>query len=1176
MQKQAYLKKVSKFLLAVLFASQVTVASGYKAFADTSDTSVQSSVSTDDLVKQVQDLLPKSATAYTQNVGSNDYKWVPVERYLANLKPTNDYEASVAKAVYQKTDSTVTTDVYPTSLTDLETTILGWTASGKDATSVNGVNLVQKLCAQPVNTKDTGLNAVIFDLIALDSKPYQVSDPNTNALRNQLIQEILQAQLPSGGWGWLTLEPDTSNNGSLSWQATVYDLKWNPIGYRAPNDQDFNTDLTGMALTALSPYIQNSDVSQAVNKAVNQLQSKGVTTNCSSLAQMIIGLSAVKVDPTNFNNTNLVQTLLSYSTPNGLFKYDLSSTVGDSFSTQDAISAMAAFLKFESQDSNTSIYYQMHGPGTLDDTNTTSQTTTDQGNQNNNSNQNQNNGSSNQNGGSTVSTIGKVTLSVTGYQGQILVPASPVDIQPNDNPYTVLLRMVGSDHVVTSGSGSSIYVKAIDGVSEFDHGPLSGWMYKVNGQFTNVGAASYPLKSGDVVEWIYTANGGSDVGDTGSENGGTSTVSSQPIPAAVKEAIQSLSLPVDNTKPVTQVNQTVVVQNADQRMTAEEVQALTQKLANNTVNLSQTISPNQDQLIRDSAQEVQLYVPQYAVSSPKTVSIQKAPAPADHKELLSPIYDFTPNGTHFDQPVTITIKVPLTLQDLTQVALVWLNESTNQWIPIPAVVNAQTGDVTGEVDHFTKFAVIDRSQLSSQAGIDQGAIDQAMQRASQQILKAGSLSDWSVFALARAGQTIPADYMDKVKELLNQNHGIFPNVTDYERLVFGVISAGGDPLNVDGYNLVESIYDHPQLTAQGSNGVIFALLALDSNHYQIPDSAVWNRDKLIRWILQNQNSDGGWALLSGDSSDLDLTSMALAALAPYQNRDDVKKATDAAVQWIVKSSSNQTVDSSESIAQEIEGLTAIGINPQDSKFNRGGKSLIEDLMQFQQQDGGFAHQVGEDSNSIATEQALEALCSYQYYLTGKGSIYQFSKEQNTEYIDSNQISSWALDRVNKARQLQLMQGINPTVPIFAPKQPITRAEFVKVIVSLLGKDAETGQDPVFADVQPGSWYYGYVKRAKELGIIKGVSETMFAPDQPITREQMAVMIAKAFNLTPINSTLPVVDRDQIDSYAVSAVQALYDRGIMVGDGKRMDPHGKSTREMVAVLAVKLYEAKWNQ
>ena len=83
-------------------------------------------------------------------------------------------------------------------------------------------------------------------------------------------------------------------------------------------------------------------------------------------------------------------------------------------------------------------------------------------------------------------------------------------------------------------------------------------------------------------------------------------------------------------------------------------------------------------------------------------------------------------------------------------------------------------------------------------------------------------------------------------------------ITDVERLVIAAVAAGIDPVNVDGkgFNLIEKIYNSElwitgadSLTFQGNNGIIFALIALDSHGFTVPNGAKWTREKLVTELL---------------------------------------------------------------------------------------------------------------------------------------------------------------------------------------------------------------------------------------------------------------------------------------------------------------------------------------
>ena len=100
-------------------------------------------------------------------------------------------------------------------------------------------------------------------------------------------------------------------------------------------------------------------------------------------------------------------------------------------------------------------------------------------------------------------------------QGDIIAPMQ-ARLLEGDTAYTLLQRVADAQGVSISviGSGPTIYVQAIDGLGEFDGGPLSGWMYSVNGDFPQFSAGIYTLEEGDVLRWQYTKDLGEDVGNS--------------------------------------------------------------------------------------------------------------------------------------------------------------------------------------------------------------------------------------------------------------------------------------------------------------------------------------------------------------------------------------------------------------------------------------------------------------------------------------------------------------------------------------------------------------------------------------------------------------------------------------------------------------------------------------
>ena len=263
-------------------------------------------------------------------------------------------------------------------------------------------------------------------------------------------------------------------------------------------------------------------------------------------------------------------------------------------------------------------------------------------------------------------------------------------------------------------------------------------------------------------------------------------------------------------------------------------------------------------------------------------------------------------------------------------------------------------------------------------------------------------SEWLVIALARSGRDVPDSYYDSVVKAVQSAKGQLSDKksTEYARTILALTAIGKDPADVGGYDLLAGLADMDDVTYQGINGAIFALLALDSGKYDVPAAAEGGtqttRDGLVAYILVQQLSDGGWAL-SGTSADPDVTAMALQALAPYRTGDEtVDTAVDKGVQLL---SDMQLSDggysswgtlNSESCAQVLIALATLGIDPvSDSRFVKNGLTVLDALLAYAVS-GGFRHTVDGEADAIATEQALCALTAYARLLDGKTALYDMT------------------------------------------------------------------------------------------------------------------------------------------------------------------------------------------
>lgn len=265
--------------------------------------------------------------------------------------------------------------------------------------------------------------------------------------------------------------------------------------------------------------------------------------------------------------------------------------------------------------------------------------------------------------------------------------------------------------------------------------------------------------------------------------------------------------------------------------------------------------------------------------------------------------------------------------------------------------------------------------------------------------------EWVVIGLARWGGEVPQAWFDGYYERLEAHLQSCGGVlherkySEYARVILALTAMGRDPANVGGYNLLEPLADYDQTVFQGINGPIWALLALDSGGYDIPanpgSGTQATRELYVEHILSRELSGGGWSL-AGSEPEVDLTAMALQALAKYADRPDAAAAIERGVA-VLSAMQNENggystydAETSESIAQVILALTALGIRCDDSRFVKNGRSLAQRLLDFRADDGGFRHTLDTRSDLIATQQAFCALVALERMEQGQKSFYDMT------------------------------------------------------------------------------------------------------------------------------------------------------------------------------------------
>ncbi len=448
------------------------------------------------------------------------------------------------------------------------------------------------------------------------------------------------------------------------------------------------------------------------------------------------------------------------------------------------------------------------------------------------------------------------------------------------------------------------------------------------------------------------------------------------------------------------------------------------------------------------------------------------------------------------------------------------------------------------------------------------SVQKALTAVQRSVLTKESVSVWEAFALAAGGQAVPSGTYEALVQEVQAVQGNFRKVTDLQRMILAVTALGYDATQTGDYDLVAAVYRHENLTKQGNNGVIYALLALDSGNYQTPADALWTREKLVAYLLAQQNDDGGFALVKASPSDVDLSAMAVQALAPYQAQAKVREATERALGYLSQAQqadggfANGGVSNGESAAQVLLALTALGIDPlTDGRFIKDKTTLWDQVLSYQLADGTFCHTRGGASDELATEQGLLALTAMARFLQEGTGIFTGFAIQSTAvgFKDSAQISPWAAQVVQAAVEKGWLAGYADGT--FRPQEPISRAEFTALLLRAMEWPEDSLAQAPFTDTAD-KWYKNAAAAAYERGLVKG-SGNAFAGEAHLTREELAAMLCRVQGLAESDTPAALADWAAISPWAVGAVQTAYAQGLLVGDGAYFYPQGAVTREMAA-------------
>ena len=261
--------------------------------------------------------------------------------------------------------------------------------------------------------------------------------------------------------------------------------------------------------------------------------------------------------------------------------------------------------------------------------------------------------------------------------------------------------------------------------------------------------------------------------------------------------------------------------------------------------------------------------------------------------------------------------------------------------------------------------------------------------------------EWSILSLVRGGTALTNTEIKSYTQEITSNKTKLNDFTDYARISLALTALGEDITKVGDENFLQKLSDYDFVIRQGINGAAFGLIMLNSHDYEIPknlEGKSQNTEAKMRdYILANEIASGGWAL-TGEKLDVDITAMVIQALAPYykSGNKDVITSVDKAFLELSKLQKEDGnfeslgIRNSSSTAQVLVAICELGKNPLDESlgFIKNGNTIIDGLLIYQLEDGGFKHTLSESiANSGATDQCTYALVAYDRFLNSKNSFY---------------------------------------------------------------------------------------------------------------------------------------------------------------------------------------------
>lgn len=598
-----------------------------------------------------------------------------------------------------------------------------------------------------------------------------------------------------------------------------------------------------------------------------------------------------------------------------------------------------------------------------------------------------------------------VTLSVEtrSVDGADLLSAIEVPFTAGESVFTISTRAWDAADLLYDASAGAwgAFVNSIGGIGNdpLSYHAYSGWSYCVNGSFASVAADAYQPQDGDKIRWIFSVTSGSDP-ETG--------IWDPYIELHFADGLYQLAQLLQQGQEAEEASFNGNWQHLQEVLIAAQayydsilayegsdenkfsIFGYLQEQDITADGLPYSLLQTHIGRLQKALGLANNYIPAQSVVLPQTemtfVIGQSAPLLPQTKPAEATLKQFTYQVQDGTDILSVTENGLVTALAVGQAHVAVFHEEAAD----PAVC---------------QITVLPAAQERDAAQAIASLSDWILRENEQNVLLPyiPGNSDWNYLALKRAGQNVAPGYGQAVASYLAQKNGQLPYATDYARYYL-CLKAGNYDVQSVGYDLLALLLAKEDLPYQGLNSIAYALIALGASDEAMPSSSAWTVEELLTELKKYQNSrDGGFSLFQNGASDVDATAVALQAMAPYW--DDARyQLTGTVAQAVTWLADQQMADggyyspysgvNSESISQVVLSLCSLDMIPDGPAFDQEHGNLLTALAAFFQPDGGLSHQIGEDSNGFASQQALLAYSAQLRKQNGQNGVYHFSDAQS--------------------------------------------------------------------------------------------------------------------------------------------------------------------------------------